>query len=88
MQRTKRDTYIVFWNLGNRKINLVPPKEKPDETDAVADEISHNLESLVGTAENVAPTAEPKHPTSSATTTKFTNLQFGKNYDRNGGNNQ
>ena len=61
------------------------PAEEPDETEAVADEISHNLESLVGTAENVAPTAEPKHPSSAATTTKFANLQFGKNYDPNGG---
>ena len=64
------------------------PETVPDETDAVADEISHNLENLVGTTEDTAPTAEPKHPSSSATTTKFTNLQFGKNYDRNGGNNQ
>ena len=62
------------------------PEEKPDDTDAVADEIAQNLESLVGTAENAVPTAEPKHPASAATTTKFANLQFGKNYDPNGGN--
>ena len=50
-------------------------------TDAVADEISANLENLVGTAEESAPKAEPKHPTNDTTTGKFTNLQFGRNYD-------
>ena len=56
--------------------------EGPDaKTDAVADEISANLEALVGTAEEAAPKAEPKHPTSDTTTGKFVNLQFGRNYD-------
>ena len=49
--------------------------------DAVADEISANLQALVGTTEDVAPKAEPKHPISDTTTNKFTNLQFGRNYD-------
>ncbi len=49
-------------------------------TDAVADEISSNLEALVGTTEDIAPKIEPKHPVSD-TTTKFANLQFGRNYD-------
>ena len=49
--------------------------------DAVADEISANLQSIVGTTEDVAPKAEPKHPTTDTTTGKFANLQFGKNYD-------
>ena len=48
-----------------------------DEPDAV-EEISHNLEALVGTTEDKAPKAEPKHPTNESTT-KFTNLQFGWN---------
>ena len=56
-------------------------EEAVDETDAVADEISHNLENLVGTTEDTAPKAEPKHPSADATTTKFANLQFGRNYD-------
>ena len=56
-------------------------EEEVDETDAVADEISHNLETLVGTTEDGAPKAEPKHPSADATTTKFANLQFGRNYD-------
>ena len=49
--------------------------------DAVADEISANLQSLVGTADETAPKAEPKHPTTDTTTSKFANLQFGRNYD-------
>ncbi len=49
--------------------------------DAVADEISANLQNLVGTTEDSAPKAEPKHPTTDTTTSKFANLQFGKNYD-------
>ena len=58
-------------------------EEAVDETDAVADEISHNLENLVGTTEDTAPKAEPKHPSADATTTKFANLQFGRNYEVN-----
>lgn len=50
-------------------------------TEAVANEISMSLEALVGTAEEPAPKAEPKHPTSETTTGKFANLQFGRNYD-------
>ena len=56
-------------------------EEAVDETGADADEISHNLENLVGTTEDTAPKAEPKHPSADATTTKFANLQFGRNYD-------
>ena len=52
-----------------------------DPADDMADEISHNLEALVGTTEDVAPKAEPKHPVADTTTSKFTNLQFGRNYD-------
>ena len=50
-------------------------------SDAVADEISQNLEALVGTTNDHAPKAAPKHPVSE-TTSKFStlNLQFGRNY--------
>ena len=58
-----------------------PQSKAADHTDAVADEISQNLEALVGTADEPAPKPEPKHPTSDTTTSKFTNLQFGRNYD-------
>ena len=53
-----------------------------DETDAVAMEIAQNLEALVGTTDEPSPKAAPKHPVSD-TTSKFTNLQFGRNYDPN-----
>ncbi len=49
-------------------------------TEAVANEISMSLEALVGTTDEPAPKAEPKHPISE-TTGKFANLQFGRNYD-------
>ena len=54
------------------------------DSDAVADEISQNLEALVGTTNDTAPKAAPKHPTANeSTTSKFAslNLQFGRNYD-------
>ena len=54
-----------------------------DPADAVADEISSNLEALVGTTEDHAPKAAPMHPTNDTTTSKFANLQFGRNYDPN-----
>ena len=50
--------------------------------EAVAEEISANLEALVGTTEEDAPKAAPSHPVSD-TTGKFANLQFGRNYDPN-----
>ena len=55
--------------------------KEPSETDAVAAEIAANLQALVGSTEDTAPTPEPKHPTTDSTTGKFSNLQFGKNYD-------
>ena len=65
------------------KPEAAPVEEAKDETDAVADEISRNLENLVGTTEETAPKAAPKHPTNDTTTSKFAtmNLQFGRNYD-------
>lgn len=54
--------------------------EQDAQTDAVADEISASLQALVGTTEDSAPKAEPNHPLSD-TTSKFANLQFGRNYD-------
>ena len=49
----------------------------------VADEIAQNLEALVGTTEEPAPKAEPKHPTHESTTSRFANmnLHFGRNYE-------
>ena len=56
------------------------PEQEGAAAEAVADEISANLQALVGTTEENAPKAEPKHPVSD-TSSKFTNLQFGRNYD-------
>ena len=53
------------------------------DSGSVADEIAHNVEALVGSTEDTAPKAEPRHPTSDTTTSRFANLnlQFGRNYD-------
>ena len=58
---------------------------KAKETGAVADEISANLQALVGTADEPAPKAEPRHPINETTTSKFANLQFGRNYEHGTG---
>ena len=52
-----------------------------DNSDAVADTISQNLEALIGSTVDTLPKAEPRHPTNDTTTGKFANLQFGRNYD-------
>ena len=61
-----------------KKANISAVKPSADD---VADQISHSLEALVGTTVDHHPKAEPMHPTHDATTTKFANLQFGRNYD-------
>ena len=50
--------------------------------EAVANEISQSIEALVGTTEEPQIKIEPQHPVSD-TTSKFANLQFGRNYDPN-----
>ena len=59
------------------------PAEAPAQDQDVADEIALNVEALVGTTEDSAPKAEPKHPGFESTTSRFANmnLQFGRNYD-------
>ena len=62
------------------------PVKNPEmeyDSDAVADEISQNLEALVGTTTDTAPKAAPKPPANDTTTNRFSslNLQFGRNYD-------
>ena len=58
-----------------------PAADPQAAADAVADEISRNLENLVGTTVDHAPKAAPRHPINDTTTSKFANLQFGRNYD-------
>ena len=64
--------------LDRLKSNAAPAAAPMD----VADEIAQNLEALVGTTEEIAPKADPKHPTHESTTSRFAtmNLQFGRNY--------
>ena len=68
----------------NRPVENAPAfdydRTEGDTTEAVANEISMNLEALVGTTDEPAPKIVPHHPTSD-TTSKFANLQFGRNYD-------
>ena len=60
--------------------NANQPVVSPSADD-VADEISQNLEAMMGTTVETKPKAEPRHPTHDSTTSKFANLQFGRNYD-------
>ena len=64
--------------------NANQPTSSPSADD-VADEISQNLEAMMGTTVDTKPKAEPRHPTHDSTTSKFANLQFGRNYDPNHG---
>ena len=68
--------------LDRLKSNTAPAQVSETPMD-VADEIAQNLEALVGTTEETAPKAAPKHPTHETTTSRFANanLQFGRNYD-------
>ena len=70
-------------NAPAAKAEPVKPAFAYASDDDVASEISKNLETLVGTTEDVAPKAEPKHPINDTTTSKFStmNLQFGRNFD-------
>ena len=65
---------------GNPAFDYDRAEGSVDTTEAVANEISMNLEALVGTTDEPAPKAVPNHPASD-TTGKFANLQFGRNYD-------
>ena len=53
---------------------------RPTDADMVAEEISANIEALVGTTDEVPVKTEPRHPVSD-TTGKFANLRFGPSYD-------
>ncbi len=58
------------------------PAAQSENEDEVAKEIAESLEKLVGTTVDSAPVS-PRPPVSDAVTSRFTNLQFGKNYDPN-----
>ena len=61
--------------------NEAPEAPASTEADDVASEIEANLQALVGTTDEPAPKAEPRHPINETTTSRFANLQFGPNYD-------
>ena len=67
-------------NEPSHPVAAAEPKQTADE---MADEISQNVEALVGTTVDHAPKAEPRHPMNETTTSKFANLQFGRNYSPN-----
>ena len=63
----------------------VAPAVPAVSSDDVADEISQNIEAIVGTTVDTAPVAPARHPVNTdSITSKFAslNLQFGRNYDR------
>ncbi len=63
-----------------------PAVEEAAEPQDVAQQIAQNVEALVGSTEDAAPKAAPRHPLNDSTTSKFAslNLQFGRNYDPSG----
>ena len=66
--------------IKSANLPVEPPKEYAATADAVADEIASTLEAMMGATPEPAPKAEPNHPQAN-TTSRFTNLQFGRNYD-------
>ena len=64
-----------------KNANQPAPAASELTADDVADVISQNLEALVGTTVETQPKAAPRHPFNDTTTSKFANLQFGRNYD-------
>jgi len=71
---------LEYIKNSNRPKAPAAPGENRSAADAVADEISRNLESMIGQTEEPAPKAEAKHPESD---TKFADLKFGRNYKPN-----
>ena len=89
LQEQLRSCIQALDRIKNANAPATPVKAEPAkpafdfDSDDVAIEISKHLESLVGTTDDVAPKAEPKHPVNDTTTSKFStmNLQFGRNFD-------
>ena len=84
LQEQLRSCIQALDRIKNANAPAAPVKAAFDfESDDMASEISKNLENLVGTTEDVAPKAEPKHPINDSTTSKFSamNLEFGRNFD-------
>ncbi len=80
LTRIKESNRPAYRMAANTAFDYDQVEGKVDSADSMADEISASLQALVGTTDDTAPTAEPHHPVAD-TTTKFANLQFGKNYE-------
>lgn len=80
LTRIKESNRPAYRLSGSAAFDYDQVEGHEDPTDSMADEISASLQALVGTTEDNAPTPEPHHPAAD-TTTKFANLQFGKNYE-------
>ncbi len=83
LERIKEANRPISVPSGNEAFDYDRSEGIESATDAVANEISANLQALVGSTDDSQPKAEPKHPTTETTTSKFANLQFGRNYDPN-----
>ena len=64
-----------------KRANVPAAPAAGSDADSVADQIAQSLEAMMGPTEEKHPKAEPRHPANESTTTKFANLQFGRNYD-------
>ncbi len=80
LTRIQESNRPAYRTLGTPAFDYEQAEGKNDSTATLADEISANLQALVGTTEEPAVKIEPRHPVSD-TTTKFANLQFGRNYE-------
>ncbi len=82
LTRIQQSNRPAYRTVGVAAFDYEQEESKQSSADALADEIAANVETLVGTTEEVAPKVEPNHP-SNDTTTKFAGLRFGRNYDVN-----
>ena len=80
IQEQMKTVVQALERIKTANLHTEPPKEHAATADAVADQIASTLEAMMGTTDESAPKAEPNHPQSN-TTSRFTNLQFGRNYD-------
>ena len=80
IQEQMKTVVQALERINTANLPTEPPKEHAATADAVADEIASTLEAMMGSTDESAPKAEPNHPQSN-TTSRFANLQFGRNYD-------
>ena len=81
-KKSKKDRRVAKIREDHKPAEETPKAEAPaeDPEQDTANEISNNLEALVGAVAERGPKAPAKHPNSD-TSGKFKDLQFGRNYD-------